>query len=66
MLGSHLIRTYSKTQSVVPRNSGETELYGVVRASTEGLGMIMFLADLGVPIAQASTGMDASAAMWMA
>ena len=34
MVGSHLIRTYSKTQSVVAKSSGESELYAVVRAST--------------------------------
>ena len=39
MLGSHLIRTYLKTQSVVAKSSGESELYGIIRASTEGLGI---------------------------
>ncbi len=33
MIGSHLIRTYSKTQSVIAKSSGESELYAVVRAS---------------------------------
>ena len=31
-LGSHLIKAYSKTQAVIAKSSGETELYGVVRA----------------------------------
>ena len=66
MLGSHLIRTCSKTQSVVAKSSGESELYGVVRASTEGLGMVTLLADFGVPDAKVSIGMDAKAAMGMA
>ena len=34
MLGSHLIRAYSKTQSVVAKSSGESELYGIIRASS--------------------------------
>ena len=32
----HTIRTYSKTQSVIAKSSGESELYAVVRASAEG------------------------------
>ena len=45
MIGSHLIRTYSKTQSVIAKSSGESELYAVVRASTEGLGILTLLKD---------------------
>ena len=36
-IGGHLIRAYSKTQAVIAKSSGESELYGVVRASTEAL-----------------------------
>ena len=66
MLGSHLIGTYSKTQSVVAKKSGESELYGVVRDSPQGLRMVTLLADFGIPDAKASIGMDANAAMAMA
>ena len=66
MLGSHLIRTYSKTQSVVAKSSGESELFGVVRASTEDLGMVTLLSDFGISDAKVSIGMDANAAMEMA
>ena len=63
MIGSHLIKSYSKTQSVIAKSSGESELYAAVRASTEGLGMITLLGDFGIPSAKVRVGMDASAAM---
>ena len=66
MLGSHLIRSYSKTQSVIAKSSGESELYAAVRASAEGLGMITLLGDFGCKNAKVRVGMDASAAIGMA
>ena len=36
-LGNHLLKSYSKTQAVLAKSSGESELYGVIRASTEAL-----------------------------
>ena len=66
MVGNHLIRTYSKTQSTIAKSSGESELYGCVRASTEGLGMATLLGDFGVKDPRVSVGMDASAAIGMA
>ena len=66
MLGSHLIRTYSKTQSTIAKSSGESELYAVVRASAEGLGMATLLSDFGVPDPRVSVVMHASAAIGMA
>ena len=65
-VGSHLIRTNSKTQSVIAKSSGESELYAVVRASTEGLGILTLLEDFGMHFAKARLGMDASAAIGMA
>ena len=66
MIGSHLIRTYSKTQSVIAKSLGDSELYAVVRASTEGLGILTLLKDFGVNHARVRLGMDASAAIGMA
>ena len=43
VIGPHLIRTYSKTQSTIAKSSDESELYAVVRASAEGLGMATLL-----------------------
>ena len=48
MVGSHLIRTYSKTQFIIAKSSGESELYACVRASAEGLGIITLLKDFGM------------------
>ena len=66
MLGNHLIRSYSKTQAVVAKSSGESKLYGIVRASTEGLGMVTLLGDFGMTDATVSIGIDATAAMGIA
>ena len=63
MLGSHLIRSYSKTQSVIAKSSGESELYGVVRASTESLGISSLFEDFGEEGMRVRVGMDATAAM---
>ena len=62
-IGSHLIRAYSETQAVVAKSSGESELYAVVRASFEALGILTLLSDFGCSTMRASIGMDASAAI---
>ena len=66
MIGAHLIRTYSKTQATIAKSSGESELYALVRASAEGLGICTFLSDFGVADPRVVIGMDASAAIGMA
>lgn len=62
-LGAHLIKAYSKTQAVVAKSSAESELYGIIRASTESLGVCTLLEDLGMPGMRARIGVDANAAM---
>ena len=47
MCGSHCLKTWSKTQAIVAKSSGEAELYGVVRGATEALGMVTLGIDLG-------------------
>ena len=47
MIGSHCLKTWSKTQAIIAKSSAEAELYGVVRGATESLGMCTFMADLG-------------------
>ena len=47
MLGSHCLKTWSKTQAIVAKSSAEAELYGVVRGATEALGMSTLIKDLG-------------------
>ena len=61
MLGSHCIKTWSKTQAVIAKSSAESELYGVVRGACEGLGMKTLLKDLGEDI-QIRLNLDATAA----
>jgi hypothetical protein len=51
---------------VVAKSSGESELYGIIRASSEGLGIVTLLKDFGVEGATVSIGIDATAAMGMA
>ena len=63
MLGSHLVRTYLKTQATIAKSSGESESYALVRALAEGLGICILLADSGVADPRGSIGMDASAAI---
>ncbi len=48
LLGSHCIKSWSKTQSVIATSSAESELYALVRASQEALGMRTMLRDFGV------------------
>ena len=62
-IGNHLIKAYSKTQAVVAKSSGESELYGVVRASTEALGISTLLEDFGLEGVRVRVGMDANAAI---
>ena len=60
--GNHLIKTWCKTQAVVALSSAEAELYGVVRASAETLGMMSMYMDMGEKVEGTVLG-DASAAL---
>ena len=44
--GDHRIKTWSKTQAVIAKNSAESESYGVVRGACEGLGTKTLCEDL--------------------
>ncbi len=48
MVGRHLIKSWSSTQTSISLSSGEAEYYGVVRASGVALGYQSLLRDLGV------------------
>ena len=48
---------------MIAKSTAESELYGVVRASTEGLGLTALLKDYGVPDIKVRVQMDASAAI---
>ena len=43
-----MIKSWSTTQAVVALSSGEAELYGIVKGSSEGIGAQSLLKDLGI------------------
>ena len=47
MIGDHCITSWAKTQSLIAKSSAESELYAVVKASTEALGMMTLAKELG-------------------
>ena len=50
MLGTHLIKSWSSTQSSISLSSGEAEFYGVVKASGVSLGYQALLKDVGLAL----------------
>ena len=46
MLGSHMVKSWATTQTVVALSSGEAEYYGVAKGACEGLGVVGLLEDL--------------------
>ena len=60
--GPHLIKMWGKTQAVVALSSADAELYGVVRASAETVGLISMYKDFGTHMSGVVLG-DASAAL---
>ena len=47
MRGTHCLKTWSKTQALIAKSSGEAELYAVVKGAAEALGMVTLARDLG-------------------
>ena len=62
MLGRHCLKAWAKTQAVIALSSAESELYGIVRASCEGLGLGTLLKELGREV-KCRVHVDASAAI---
>ena len=62
MMGEHLVKSWSKTQSLTALSSGESEFYAALKASAEGLGMLSLLKDYGLVMRGQVFG-DASAAL---
>ena len=60
--GDHLIRTWSKQQTLVATSSAEAELYAANRAASEALGVQSYLKDLGKQ-KEVTLYLDASAAL---
>ena len=65
MLGQHCVKHWSSTQAIIAFSSGEAEYYGVVKASSTGLGCRALLADLGKKM-QLTMHTDAEAAKGIA
>jgi len=64
-LGEHLVKGWSQTQAIIALSSGEAEYYGLVRGSSEALGLRSVLGDLGVDV-KVRVKTDASAAKGIA
>ena len=64
MLGKHCIKARSKTQSIIAKSSGESELYGVIKGSSEALGLLTLASDLGMEL-KTRVHVDATAAKGM-
>ena len=47
MLGKHCLKAWSKTQSIIAKSSGESELFGVIKGSSEALGLVTLAGDFG-------------------
>jgi hypothetical protein len=62
MLGNHQIKHWSTTQGVIALSSAEAELYGIVKATVQGMGLQSVARDLGEEITM-DVHTDSSAAM---
>ena len=62
MLRTHIIKGWSKTQSLAALSSGELELYATLKVAAGGLGITAMLSDLGVH-AKGEIWGDATAAL---
>ena len=61
MLGQHLIKAWSSTQSVIALSSGEAEYYGLVKGASIGIGVQSMLSDFAIT-ASIALHTDSSAA----
>ena len=61
-IGTHTIKSWSRTQSLVALSSGESELYAALKASAETFGMLAIMNDFGWRLRGEVWG-DASAAL---
>ena len=62
MIGRHCIKAWSKTQSIIAKSSAESELYGVIKGSSEALGLATMAKDFGEEM-KVQVHVDATAAM---
>ena len=62
VIGTHLIKGWAKTQSLIALSSAESELYATLRTSAETLGLLAMAKDVGYNLRGIVLG-DASAAL---
>ena len=48
MIGGHLLKSYSRQQKTIALSSAEAELYALVAASAEAMGLVAYAKDLGI------------------
>ena len=65
MWGSHVLKAWSTTQSVIALSSGEAEYYSLVKAGSQSLGCQSMIKDFGLT-ARIKLVTDASAAQGIA
>jgi len=65
MHGSHCLKSWSSTQSIIAGSTGEAEYYGLVKGGSNSLGMRALMEDLGVSV-KLRLKSDASAAIGIA
>ena len=66
MFGTHVIKHWASTQTLISLSTGEAEYYGCVRAGSHGLGIKSMLEDLGVLEKRLRIKTDASVAKSLA
>ena len=62
MIGQNLVKSWSKTQTLIATSSAESELYAAVKVTSESLGIMSLLQDLGY-YPRCTVHADASAAL---
>ncbi len=50
MFSSHCLKTYSQMQEAIATSSGGSEFYGIVKATTMGIGIKSMFKDLGLEV----------------
>ncbi len=61
-LGTHCVKSWSTTQAVVALSSAEAELYALLKATSQTLGLVSLASDFGLKLS-AKVHTDASAAL---
>ena len=62
VMGKSILKSWSKTQTVVATSSGEAESYGLAKVGAEAIGMKSRCEDLGVEVKNIELWVDSSAA----